>query len=182
MKYLLNAIIVVFTALLFLGNTPPTEENKKVQWISFEEAVAKARVTPKKIFIDVYTDWCGWCKRMDANTFSHPDIAQYMNENFYCIKFDAEQKEDVVLGNQTFKFVPQGPKGYHQLAAALLQNKMSYPTVVFLDEGFNMITPVPGYRDPAGMDALLKYFAEDHYKDTDINKFLQEYSSPYNTK
>ena len=53
-----------------------------VNWISFEEAQNLAKTNPKKVYVDVYTDWCGWCKRMDATTFSNPVIARYMNKNF----------------------------------------------------------------------------------------------------
>ncbi len=55
----------------------------KIQWMSFEETVERCTQKPKMVFIDVYTDWCGWCKRMDASTFANPVIAQYMNEHFY---------------------------------------------------------------------------------------------------
>ena len=63
---------------------------EKVQWMSFEEAVAKNKLEPKKIFVDVYTDWCGWCKKMDAGTFNNPVVAKYLNEKYYNVKLDAE--------------------------------------------------------------------------------------------
>uniref|UniRef100_A0A3Q2YUK7 Spermatogenesis-associated protein 20-like TRX domain-containing protein n=1 Tax=Hippocampus comes TaxID=109280 RepID=A0A3Q2YUK7_HIPCM len=49
----------------------------------------------KKVFIDIYTDWCGWCKKMDKDTFQNPEVAAYMNENFLMVKMDAEGKDPI---------------------------------------------------------------------------------------
>src|SRR5690606_27234601 len=110
----------------------------------FEEAVELNAKNPKKIFIDIYTDWCGWCKVMDQKTFSHPEIAKYLMTHFYPVKLNAEQRGDITFRGHTYKFVPQGARGYHELAYALLQGRMSYPTTVYLDENFDGITPYPG--------------------------------------
>ena len=81
------------------------------QWMDFETAVESAKVEQRKIFIDVYTDWCGWCKKMDANTFSDPRVAKQLQSNFYPVKFNAEQKEPIEFAENTFKFVPSGSRG-----------------------------------------------------------------------
>ncbi|MBL6445232.1 DUF255 domain-containing protein [Fulvivirga sp. 29W222] len=160
--------------LVFFGGSAfkPEEQLKKaggkspVNWMSFEEAVEKSKNEKRKIFIDVYTDWCGWCKVMDKNTFSQPEIAKYLNENYYPVKLDAEQTEDIEFKGHTFKYVESGRRGYHQLAASLLNNKLSYPTVVFLDEDFNMIQPMPGYQKPDQFEKVINYIGGNHYKTT----------------
>lgn len=141
---------------------------QKVSWMSWEEAVAKASADaqPKKMFIDVYTDWCGWCKKMDKDTFQDEEVAAYMSENFYMVKLDAEQKEPIDFRGKTYSFVPSGRRGYHELAAALLQGQMSYPTVVFLDEDLKMLSPVPGYQKPDAFLKIARYFGENIYRDT----------------
>jgi len=130
--------------------------------------------SPKKIFIDVYTDWCGWCKRMDAATFQKPEDAKYMNEHFYNVKFDAEQKEDITILGNTFKFVAQGRRGYHELAAALLNGKMSYPTVVFMNGKFEMLSPVPGYQEPVQFLKVATFFGDDIYRDKKWEEYTAE--------
>lgn len=149
------------------GFTNGKDETEKIKWLTFHEAVELSKKEKKKIFIDVYTDWCGWCKVMDKNTFAHPVIAKYMNEHFYAVKLNAEMKDTVVFNGTTF--VNPNPKqlrSTHQLAASLLNNKLSYPTVVFLDENFSMLSPVPGYQKPEHMEIFLKYFGSDDYKAT----------------
>lgn len=148
-----------------------------VKWLTWEEAIAKNEETPKKIFVDVYTDWCGWCKKMDKATFQQNEIAKYINENYYAVKFNAEQKENIEFKGQTYKYVPQGRRGYHELAAAMLRGKLSYPTVIFLDEEMNMIQPIPGFLDPSNFEIIMTYFAEDHYKMVPWKKYTQSYTS-----
>ncbi len=166
------------TAVLVLGmafSFRPAASN--VQWITFEEAVERSKTEKKKIFVDVYTDWCGWCKVMDKNTFNNPEIARYLNENFYPVKFNAEQREDITFRDYTFKFVPSGGRGYHELAASLLNNKLSYPTVVFLDEDFNMIQPLPGYQKPHQFEKIVKFIGGNHFKSTSWKEWEKSFES-----
>ena len=142
---------------------------QEVEWMSWDEAMQRSvqDANPKKIFIDVYTDWCGWCKRMDKDTFQNPDVAAYMSANFYMVKLDGEQKEPIVYNGKTYNYIPQGRRGYHELAAALLQGRLSYPTVVFLDESRQMLSPVPGYQKPGPFMKIARFFGDDIYKEKD---------------
>jgi len=145
----------------------------KIEWLTWDEAIAKNEKNPKKIFIDVYTDWCGWCKRMDATTFKDKKIVNYMNEHFYSVKFDAEMKEDIVFKDHTFKFINSGRRGYHQLAAALLENKMSYPSFVAMDEKVDRITIIPGYNDAEGMLPILQFIGDENYKTMSYQEYAK---------
>jgi len=154
---------------LFLGLSAIVTQAQEVNWLSWNEAAELAATdkNPKKIFIDIYTDWCGWCKKMDKDTFQNAEVAAYMAENFYMVKLDGEGKEDIEFKGKVFKFVPSGRKGYHEFAAALMQGKLSYPTTVFLDEKMNMLSPVPGYQKPKPFLDIAKYFGDDIYKEKD---------------
>lgn len=178
----MKKILLVFAVAATMTSAAsfrPVKRAEEVKWLTFEQAVEKSKTEKRKIFIDVYTNWCGWCKVMDKNTFSEPNVAKILNEDFYPVKFNAEQREDVVLGNTTFKFVESGNSGYHQLAAALLNNKLSYPTVVFLDENFNMIQPVPGYQKPEEFHRMIQFIGQDHYKTITWTDWPKHYKSPY---
>jgi len=145
----------------------------KVKWYTWEEAVKAAKTEKRKIFVDVYTDWCGWCKRMDKNTFQHSSVAKYLNEEFYAVKLNAEQKGDILFKGHTFKYVKQGRRGYHQLAYELLNGRMSYPTVVILNEEYERILIAPGYQEAKDFKNILKYAADEAYK----NKTWQQFSA-----
>jgi len=173
-KYLLYAFLIVNSGLM-----AQEKHEGPVKWMSFEEAVEKSKTEKRRIFIDVYTDWCGWCKVMDKNTFSEAEVAKLLNEKFYPVKLDAEQTADIQFQGNTFKFVPYGNKGTHQLAMALLNNQMSYPTVVFLDEDFRMIQPLAGYQKAEEFHKILQFIGEGHYKKMKWADWQSVYKSPY---
>lgn len=150
---------------------------QKVEWVSFEKAVKLNKQNPKKIMVDVYTDWCGWCKKLKKNTFNHPDIAQYINENFYPVRFNAESDEPVTFMGKTFTKTGSRAKSPHQLAAALLQGKMSYPSVAYLDEQNRLIAAVPGYYEPKDIEPILKYISEDIYKKQKFEDFSKDFEN-----
>ena len=105
------------------------------------------------------------------DTFQNPEVARYMNENFYMVKLDGEGKEPIEFRGKTYKYVPSGRRGYHEFAAALLQGRLSYPTVVFLDEDLNMLSPVPGYQKPKPFLNIARYFGDNIYKDKDWQSY-----------
>jgi thioredoxin-related protein len=182
MKRIAYSLLVTATLFSLLSMTPDrrlltTEEN--VNWMSFEQAIEKSKTDKRKIFIDVYTSWCGWCKVMDRNTFSDPKVAKLLNEKFYSVKLNAEQREDIHFNGHTFKFIASGNNGYHELAASLLNNQLSYPTVVFLDEDFAMIGPVAGYRQAPEFYMITQFIGENHYKKEKLEEYQKTYKSPY---
>lgn len=173
------AAVICANAIPVQAQTSETVGSEAVHWLTFEEAVEKSKTEKRKIFIDVYTEWCGWCKVMDKNTFSEPLIARILNENFYPVKFDAEQTADVEFKGTTFKFVPYGSKGTHQLAMALLNNQLAYPSVVFLNEEFEMIQPLQGYQKPEEFHKIIQFIGQDHYRKMKWKDWQEVYQSPY---
>jgi len=160
MKHL--SILLCSLILFSACSAQERASEEPIRWLSFEEAVALNEKAPKKMIIDVYTGWCGWCKKMDKTTFMDPDVATAINGSFYAVKLDAERKDTVTFRNQEFVYKPEYKS--HELAIALMNAKMSYPTYVFLDEGFAMISPVPGYKTRDEMLQLLGYISSDAYK------------------
>lgn len=182
--------IFLITAILFgtlftnaNNNNNKKEAKAKVNWMTIEEALAASEKEPRKIIIDFYTDWCGWCKRMEKNTFNHPQIAKYINKNFYAVKFDAEGSNSVKYKDLEYKATkskrPGRFGGTHEFAYYMANNKgaMGYPTIVFLDEESDKITFVPSYLSPTDLDGILKYISDDHYKNTKWGIFQSTFKS-----
>ena len=142
----------------------PTATTNMVRWYTWDEAVALNAVTKKKLFIDVYTSWCGWCKQMDRTTFEEPTVAAYLNKNFYPVKLDAEMRDSIIFDNHVFRYVRQGNTGYNELASSLIDNKMSFPTTVFLSENYNRVAICPGYMAAPEFTRILRYVGEEYYK------------------
>jgi thioredoxin-related protein len=174
MKQIISKTLL-FVALISLSSAGIfAQQTSGVKWYTVEEAERLAKTSPRPLFIDTYTDWCSWCKKLDKETFAHPQIVEILNNKFYAVKFDAEGKEDVKFKGQTFK--NDGKNGRtHQLAISLLQGKMGYPSVVFLNEKIELLTVAPGFRTAKDMEPLLLYFADKVY----LTKTYEEFSGTF---
>jgi thioredoxin-related protein len=164
---------IFFIAAVLVMSFKPTE-NEQIKWMTWEQAIAASAKQQKKIFVDVYTDWCGWCKKMDETTFADPKVISYMNKNFYNVKFDAEQKANVLYNGHTLKFINQGRRGVHELAYSLLDGQLGYPSYVYLDEQQRRITISPGFKQVPDLLNELKFVAENHYKTTAYDAYLKK--------
>lgn len=159
------AIFAFISLTAFTYNTNPKakKSTEKIEWLNINQAIAKNEKEPRKILIDIYADWCGWCKRLDKQTFGHPDIAAYVNENYYAVKLNAEERETIEVFDEKYKYKKNGRSGANELAIELMEGQMSLPSVVILDEEFAKLTIIPGFMPPKDMDAALQYFGEGYF-------------------
>ncbi len=173
MKKIIAPFLFGLTILCLYGfSSIPADKKEKVRWYTWEEAVEANKTEKRKIFLDIYTDWCGWCKRMDKATFGQKNVARYLNENFYPVKLDAEQKADIIFNDHTFSYVKSGRSGMHMLAYTLLEGQMSFPSVVYLSEKYERILISPGYKEPEDLMLELEYAKGEHYKNTKWENFF----------
>jgi thioredoxin-related protein len=170
--------VILITVLAFFGLAGLVAQ-ETVKWYSIEEAVRLSNQEPRVLVIDVYTDWCGWCKRMDAMTFSDPEIAAMLNKNFYPVKLNAEGKEDIVIGDRTFKFVDNGGRGYHEIAAVVTRGRLSYPTISYVDEQGRVLQAAPGFKTPDQLKIYLTYYAEGIYKNQDFESYMAGFAGQF---
>ncbi|KAA3642584.1 MAG: DUF255 domain-containing protein [Bacteroidetes bacterium] len=179
MKFIIS-LIILFTSYSLSLAQDVSKNNHEIKWLSFEEAIKKNETEPKKFLIDVWTTWCGWCKKMDATTFQDPKIIELINKNFHPVKLNAERKDSVFIGGQLFiNENPTARRSAHQLAISLLNGKMTYPSIVYLDEQVNMLQPIAGYQDPKSIEPILLFFGEDIYKTTDWATYQTQFKSSY---
>ncbi len=192
MKQTLTAIILTLSisGLLAWNNAPAqtqsssANENTSINWISIQQLSDMVqrrswKKKKKKVLVDLYTNWCGWCKRMDASTYKDPEIINYINEHYYAVRFDAEMRDSINFGGKMYHYVkpPGARRGTNELAIALgnVNGRMGYPTTVFMDEDMQLLQALPGFKDSKSMLPILVYFGEDYAKTTPWDDFLKAY-------
>lgn len=180
-------VLTVITLLIFSNNIF-SQSPQNIVWLSLEEAIEKQKENPKKIILDAYTDWCGWCKRMDQVTFSNPEIAQYINTYYYAVKFNAETTDTIRYRGKTYVNSQAGKvdangrpvrRPTHQLAYELMGQRMSFPTIVYLDDSAKVIAPIGGYYSPQDIQPILIYFAENLHLSANLQDFINDFNKTF---
>lgn len=156
---------------------------QEINWVTLEEAVELQNKNPKKIIMDAYTSWCGPCKLLDRNTFHNKDVAAYINEHYYAVKFDAEGNDEITFKGKLYTNPSYDPakankrNAQHQLAGYF--RIRSYPTMVFLSETGEFITPVIGYKTPQQLELYLKMFKKDDHKGLTTQEAFNDYYTAF---
>lgn len=159
---------VLFTMLFALLVTVNIQA-QEIKWVTLEEAVELQKKKPKKIIMDVYTNWCGPCKMLDRNTFGNKDVAKYINKNYYAVKFNGEGNEVINFKNKVYENPKYDPakasrrNSSHELARFF--SIRAYPTLVFLDEKAEFIAPISGYKTPQQLELYVKMFNKNEHMD-----------------
>ncbi len=148
-KYISGLTLALAIILSSLAQAQQSDNAKaSIQWLTLEEAQQLSEKEPRKIIMDVYTDWCGWCKKMDKTTFADKSVVDYVNKNFYAVKLKADSNDKVTFKGQEFT--------NGQFAQAL--RVTGYPTIVFWDKNFSNFQPVSGYRQAEEFRKILEMF------------------------
>ncbi|RNI26496.1 thioredoxin family protein [Rufibacter latericius] len=154
-SYLLPSPALKKAALNSPSTLVPASE---LQWLTLEQALQKNKTKPRKILVDVYTDWCGWCKKMDKQVYRNPEVVKKLNQDFYVVRLNAEQRQSITVQGKTYKYLEKYKA--HELALSLLNGQMSYPSTVFLNEKQQIMERVPGYIPPKDFLRALAYLSE----------------------
>lgn len=164
--------ILLYLFLIF--GTTTFAQKVKVNWLTPEQAdVMSAQDSSKKILIYVYTDWCGICKRLEKDYFTDNELVNYINTNFYAVKFNAEQKQNVKFDGYTYEYIEAQPRGVNQFAYDLLQGKLAYPGLVLLEADKDLVNSFNGLQPKHLFAKYLQYVNEDAY----LTKDWYEYSN-----
>lgn len=132
---------------------------QQIQWLSVDQALAAQKKSPKPIFMDVYTDWCGPCKMLDRNTFADPNFIKYINDNYYAVKFNAEGNSTVTYNgvkydNPGYDAARKGRNAMHEFTAFL--KVRGYPSMYVLDSKGQLKDPIVGYYTAEQLLPLIK--------------------------
>lgn len=180
MKHISSTLFILF----FSAFLSVSAQHESINWLSISELQTAMEKEPKKIMIDVYTQWCGPCKMMMKNTFTDPAVIAYINKNYYAVKFNAEGNENIEFLGTTYtnpSYDPSkgsGRNGTHEftMAIAPVNGRVAYPTIVYMNEEFKILSPVQGYLQPDQILPILHYFGDDAYIDQSWTDFSAAYS------
>lgn len=177
-----GVIVLLLTGLFAFTYSPQVAITDGIKFMKWEEAAAKTQVIPKKIFVDIYTPWCGPCK-IYGQRMEDPEIAKYINEKYYAVKFNGESADTVRMGDKVYtnpNYISGAFRNStHQLTMAL--GVQAYPTTLIFDENLVLIQQFSGAQDKLVLDQILHYFGENKYQTQKWEDFLKEYHSPFET-
>jgi thioredoxin-related protein len=146
------------------AETKSAANKAEVEWLGYDEGLAKAAKEEKPIMINFYTTWCGYCKKMDRSTFKDPKVVNFLEDNFVTIRINAEST----------KMVSHDGERISLRRLARLYGVRGYPTFWFLDSKGEKIGPAPGYKTSEAFLPLLRYVGGSHYKTMSYENFVKK--------
>ncbi len=135
-------------------------QDTKVQWLTLEQSEDSLTINPKKVFIDFYTDWCTYCRKMDRVVFTKPEVVDALNTSYYAVRFNAEQTSPVRLEGHVLINDQLGKtrRPIHQLAQLLAtrEGEFTPPVLLILDQDFRVAARYFEYLDSMELIEVLR--------------------------
>lgn len=140
MKIKNGALIVMFLAVLSLGLPHYNAYAKGIEWLAYQDGMARGKFEKKKVFLHFYAEWCSACKTMAENTFKDPGVVDFLNNNFIPIRVDVDR----------------------QRQTSNMYKVRALPDTWFISENIDIIGHRTGYISPEQLNKILKSLLEDN--------------------
>lgn len=152
--------VKLFSLLFFLGYVLlPQPTFGQLKAVLFEDIAALQKTNPRPVVVFIHTDWCRYCQGMKNTTFKNDNIVKLLNENFYFLDLNAEEKRNIRFHQKTFKYKPTGNNtGVNELAEQLgsTNGKLSYPALCFLNADNEIIYQHHDFTDAKTLKKILE--------------------------
>lgn len=169
-------ILVFFLFSLCSAKVTPTTHDK-LNWMNMNELSEKMKSADKPVLMDLYTDWCYWCKVMDKKTYTNSKVISYINEHFYPVKFNAESKNMVQWKGKDYNY--NETYKVNDLALYVTQGQLGFPTTVIIPDEKSEPIAVAGFLEPKELEPILKYFGEGAYKTKSYEVFKSTFKKSW---
>lgn len=150
---------------------------EKINWLNINEVNLKLKTESKPVLIDLFTNWCYWCKVMDKKTYNNSKVISYINKNFYAVKLDAESKEALMWNHKSYKYNTEIK--LNDFTMYVTHGQPGFPTTVIFGESDEDPASIPGFMNAKEIEPVLKYFGEKSYKTEKFNEFSAHFKSTW---
>src|SRR5580700_4380478 len=172
-----NLAFLSFCALVFLFAGKPAKDKAHVNWMNFTDVAASFEKEKRPILVDVYTDWCSWCKVMDNKTYSNKKVIDYLQNKFYPVKFNAETTEDVTWNGKVYHYNPSYK--CNEFALYLTQGQLAFPTTVVIPTDGSQPQAIAGYLPTKDFEMIAKYFGEGEFGKTPFDQYQKKFKTSW---
>ena len=166
-KVLTLAVLVFFTLSLSVfsqKSAPPKDNPSIINWQKYDQGLEQAKKDGKKVMVFFYTDWCGYCKRMNALTFTDEGVKKLLADKFVTVKVNGDSRNTLQVDKTSIT--------ERELAAKYAVR--GYPTIWFLEPNAEKISPLVGYYPTNDFTNILTYLGNDWYKTMSYEEYLKK--------